>query len=104
MAKRYRYAFARQDPPPNAILSVALAALSFLLFFVAIAVSYGTRQKAGPLVGGICVFATLLALYGFLLGLRSFSRKAGSHNASVAGTIANGVILIAWLGVYLMGV
>ena len=104
MAKRYRYSFAKQSPPPNAILAVALAALSFLLFFAAVAVSYGTRQKAGPLVGGICVFAALSALYGFLLGLCSFSKKDGGHAASVAGTIANGVILIGWLGVYLMGV
>ncbi|MGI6070294.1 MAG: DUF6142 family protein [Blautia sp.] len=104
MAKRYRYSFAKLKPSPNAVLSVILAGASAALFFVSVLVSFLTKQGAAGIIGGICIFAMLIAVYGFIQGLRSFSEKKCSHTLSTAGAIANGIIMIGWLGLFLVGV
>lgn len=104
MAKRYRYSFAKLKPSPNAVLSVALAGASVVLFLVSVLVSFLTQKQAAGVIGGICIFAMLIAVYGFIQGLRSFSEKQYSHTLSTAGAIANGIIMIGWLGIFLVGV
>lgn len=106
MAKRYRYAFARQKEAENGILSAALAGISLALFFIAVTVSCIFRGAgvSGPVIGGLSVCGMLLAVYGFIQGMRSFSAKSRSHTFSTVGSIANGVIMIGWLGLYLIGV
>ena len=55
------------------------------------------------LVGGVGLFATLLSVYGFIMGLLSFSEEGRSHKTSIIGSISNGLFLIVWIGVYLTG-
>lgn len=104
MAKRYRYAFARQKEAEKGIWSAALAGLSLLMFFLAVLVSFLMNGKGGTVVGGLCIFAMLTSIYGFIQGLRSFSEEKRSHTSSIAGSIANGVIMVMWLGMFLLGV
>ena len=47
--------------------------------------------------------ATLLSVYGFIMGLLSFSEEGRSHKTSIIGSISNGLFLIVWIGVYLTG-
>lgn len=104
MAKRYRYAFAKKKEARKGKLSTALAGVSLLLFGAAVLTAYLAEGKYGFVVGGISLFATLLSAYGFLAGLLSFSEENTNHKTSIIGSIANGVILVGWLGIYLMGV
>lgn len=106
MAKRYRYAFARQKEAEDGVFSAILAGVSLSLFFIAVLVSCIFRGAgvSGPVIGGLSICGILLAIYGFIQGLRSFSAKARSHTFSTVGSIANGVIMIGWLGLYLTGV
>lgn len=104
MARRYRYAFAKKKEAPRGKLSVGLFAASLLLFFAAVAVGFALEGKFGFIVGGICMFAMLLSVYGFAMGLSSFSQEDCSHRTSIVGSIANGVIMVCWLGFFLMGV
>ena len=104
MATRYRYSFAKRKPSPKAVWSVAVAAGSLALFFVSVLVSFLTEGRYPGIIGGICLFAMLIAVYGFLQGLRSFGDRGCSHSLSTAGSIANGIIMIGWLGVFLLGV
>lgn len=104
MAKRYRYAFAKLKPSPKAVFSVTLAVVSALLFVAAVGISFITKGKIQGVIGGVCIFAMLLAIYGFVQGLRSFGDKKCSHSLSTGGAIANGMIMIGWLGIYLFGV
>ncbi len=105
MAKRYRYAFARQREAEGGTLSLGLAGVSVLLFVIALTLSclYQGAGISGPIMGGISVCSALLALYGFIQGMRSISRGNRRHLYGTAGSIANGLIVIGWLGLYLMG-
>lgn len=104
MARRYRYSFAKTKEAEKGKLSVGLAAASFLLFVAAVLTVYGLNGKYGFIVGGICLFATLLSVYGFIMGLSSFSEEKRMHRTSIVGSILNGILMVGWLGFFLMGV
>ena len=51
---------------------MGLAAASLLLFVAAVLTAYWLNGKYGFIVGGICLFAAMLSIYGFIMGLSSF--------------------------------
>lgn len=104
MAKRYRYAIIKKKEASKGKLSVGLAIASLLLFVAAVLTAFALEGSYGFIVGGICLFAALLSGYGFFMGLSSFSEENRLHHTSVVGSILNGIILVAWLGFFLMGV
>ncbi|MDO4339511.1 MAG: hypothetical protein Q4C91_15715 [Eubacteriales bacterium] len=104
MAKRYRYAFAKEKEACKGKWSVGLAAASFLLFLAAVLTAFFLEGSYGFIVGGISLFAALLSVYGFIMGLLSFSEKKRMHRTSIVGSITNGIIMVGWLGFFLMGV
>ena len=104
MARRYRYAIIKKKEPGKGKLSVGLAIASLLLFGAAVGTAYVLEGSYGFIVGGICLFATLLSVYGFVMGLMSFSDEECMHRTSVVGSILNGVITVGWLVFFLMGV
>ena len=103
MARRYRYSFTKKKEAKKGKLSAGLAAASFLLFITAVVMAYLLDDSFGFLVGGVGLFATLLSVYGFIMGLLSFSEEGRSHKTSIIGSISNGLFLIVWIGVYLTG-
>lgn len=104
MAKRYRYSFAKKKEASRGKLSVGLFAASALLFFAAVGIGFALEGQYGFISGGICLFAMLLSIYGFAMGLSSFSQEGCSHRTGIVGSIANGVGMACWLGFFLMGV
>lgn len=104
MARRYRYAFAKKEEARKGKLSVGLAAASFLLFLAAVGLAFLLKGQLGYIVGGAGLFAMLLSVYGFIMGLLSFSEEERNHRTSIVGSIANGIIMVGWLGLFLMGV
>lgn len=104
MAKRYRYSFAKIKEARKGKLSLGLAAASVLLFAAAVVTAYALDGKYGFIAGGICLFATLLSVYGFIMGLSSFSEEKRMHRTSMVGSILNGILMVGWLGFFLMGV
>ena len=104
MAKRYRYAFAKKKEARKGKISTGLAAASLLLFGAAVTTAFFLEGELGFIVGGIGLFAMLLSVYGFVLGLSGFSEKDRNHRTSIIRSIANGIIMVGWLGIFLMGV
>ncbi|MBU5479917.1 hypothetical protein [Blautia sp. MSJ-19] len=104
MARRYRYAIVKKKEAAKGKLSVGLASASLLLFVGAIGIAYALEGGYGFIVGGICLFAALLSVYGFLMGILSFSEENCMHRTSVVGAILNGVFMVGWLVFFLMGV
>ena len=78
MARRYRYSFTKKKE--------------------------AGKGQYGFVTGGVCLFAALLSIYGFIMGLLSFSEAGKGHKTSIIGSITNGIIMILWLGIYLTGV
>ncbi|HJB28099.1 MAG TPA: hypothetical protein IAA06_04810 [Candidatus Blautia faecavium] len=103
MARRYRYAFAKKKEAAKGKLSVGLAAASVILFAAAVLTSFILEGGYGFVVGGISLFAALLSIYGFIMGLASFSEEKRMHRTSIIGSIVNGIVMIGWLCFFLMG-
>lgn len=103
MARRYRYSFTKKKEAKKGKLSAILAAASFLLFITAVVLAYFLEDGLGFIVGGVGLFATLLSVYGFIMGLLSFYEEGKSHRTSMIGSISNGLIMMVWLGIYLTG-
>ncbi|MBQ8306878.1 MAG: hypothetical protein IJX90_11755 [Blautia sp.] len=104
MARRFRYAFVKRKEAAKGKLSVGCAIASFVLFAAAVLLSLFLNKKLGFLVGGVSIFAALLAAYGFLMGLASFSEQDRKHGTSMVGSILCGLFLVGWVGLFLLGV
>ena len=72
-------------------------------FIIDVVLAYSLGGSVGFIVGGVGLFATLLSVYGFIMGLLSFSEEGRSHKTSIIGSISIGIIMIIWLGIYLTG-
>lgn len=103
MARRYRYSFTRRRESGKGKGSIVLSILSAVLFVVAVGFTVFAPADYLFVAGGICLFAAFVSVYGFILGLIGFSEPDAAHNTCIAGAIANGVIMIFWLGMYLGG-
>ena len=103
MARRYRYAFAKKKEAQKGKLSTGLAAASLILFITAVLLAFFMNGEFGYIVGGVSLCAMLLSIYGFAMGLKSFSEENRTHRTSMIGSIANGIIMIGWLGIFLLG-
>ena len=104
MARRYRYAFAKKKEAQKGKLSTGLAAASLILFITAVLLAFFMNGEFGYIVGGVSLCAVLLSIYGFAMGLKSFSEENRTHRTSMIGSIANGIIMIGWLGIFLLGI
>ena len=85
-------------------LSTGLAAASLILFITAVLLAFFMNGEFGYIVGGVSLCAMLLSIYGFAMGLKSFSEENRTHRTSMIGSIANGIIMIGWLGIFLLGI
>ena len=94
MARRYRYAFAKKKEAQKGKLSTGLAAASLILFITAVLLAFFMNGEFGYIVGGVSLCAMLLSIYGFAMGLKSFSEENRTHRTSMIG----------WLGIFLLGI
>ena len=96
-AEDSRYSFTKKKEAKKGSCLPGLAAASFLLFITAVVLAYLLDDSFGFLVGGVGLFATLLSVYGFIMGLLSFSEEGRSHKNPIIGSISNGLFLIVWM-------
>ena len=104
MAKRFKYTSRLRPEAKGGVAALLMAALSTLLFLVAVIISYVYAGEAGIVLGAIGLSGLLLALVGFFIGIKSFSEKERSYKFTTLASIANGIIAIVWLGLYLVGI
>ncbi len=104
MAKRQKYKFAKKEYAKNGKISTGLAVAAVVLFVFSVILSFAFRGAAGVYVGGIGLLSTLLAVLGFILGVKGYSEKNCSHLFCTIGTIANGLICIFYLAIFSVGV
>lgn len=104
MAKRYRYAFAKKREAQQGKLSAVLAAVSLVLFVTAVLLAFflhGTiriycRRDQSLRNASVCIW--------ICDGTEKLFRRKRTHKAGMIGSIANGIIMIGWLGIFLMGI
>lgn len=102
--KKYKYSFARGKAAAGGKESLLLAGISGLLLTAVVALSFFAGGKGGSYIGAMGLFSMMTAMFGFFLGLRSFQEKDKSHRTSIIGSVANGLLAVGWLGLFLSGV
>lgn len=105
MADKRRYRFTKKEQSKDGIFSFRMAILSFLLLVVDVIFSFARGGKAGYLAGVIALVAFLFAVYGFYIGMKSFSdNKKASPLFPVIGSISSGVLVVIWMTLFLSGI
>ena len=96
--------FTSKKHPKSAIAATVMAALSVVAVLVMIALSAKDKGNAGLFVGIGGVFALLLNVVGCIMSIRAFSKEDIYYTFPIIGTVSNGVILVALLVIYGIGV
>lgn len=104
MAREQKFKFAKRVYAKKGKLSSVLSGVSLCLFLIGSILSFALRGKAGVYVGGLSLMAILFSAYGFYLGLSGYSEKNCSHVFCTLGSIANGMLMVLWLALFLIGV
>lgn len=104
MAKKQKYKFAKKEYAKKGVSSSVFAGVTLWLFLADCILSFFFRGTAGIFVGAIALMAMLFSVYGFYLGLSGFSEKGTSHAFCVLGAIVNGIMMVVWLALFLIGV
>ena len=102
--KRYKYSFTKRRHTKGGIESSVFALLSLLLFFVCAVSSMVFNGAGGLYLGAIGLSALGISVYGFILGLKSFSEKNRQLFYSKIGSVANGVLMVIWVAMFLLGI
>ena len=104
MAKKNRYQFIRKEHPKGGKISSLIALFSAILMLAVFLVSFRMQGKAGTVAGGLGLISMALAVYGFIVGMRSFSEKKVSPVFPAIGSISCGILMVTWLTIFLMGI
>ena len=104
MAKRnVKYKLLKKKHSPRGILSTVLGGISMLLFLAEVFCAIVFHGNGGLYLGAMGLIAIALSVYGFILGLTSFSDKERDLFYCKAGALGNGVLMVIWLALFLAG-
>lgn len=101
--KRYRYQIVKKRYTVGGKQSTIFAGISVFLLLVALLGSLLQGGEGGMYLGAIGVAAIGISVYGFFTGLKSFSEKNRDFFYSKLGAIGNGILMICWLTLFLIG-
>ena len=104
MAKRFKYTSRIKPEAKGGMAALLMAALSIFLLLIAVIISYVFLGQGGDLLGAIGLVGLLLSVVGFFIGIKSFAEKEKSHRYSTIASMANGIIAVVWLALYLVGI
>lgn len=103
MKERTRLKFKGRHYSVKAFVSLGLGITSLAGYIIMTAVSEKSAGQAGPAVGMAGVIMAILAIAGFVLGLRSLKERDIFYSFSYAGISLSGIALIIYLVSYIVG-
>lgn len=102
--KRYRYSFTKKKHSQKGIVATVFGGISLGIFCGAALCSLAFHGKGGMYLGAMGLAALGFSVYGFILGLRSFSEKNRDQLFCKIGSVANGIFMVIWLALFLAGI
>lgn len=102
--KKFKYSFAPDANAKGGVAAAVAAAVSLTLLVVSSVVSFAFEGEGGYYLGAAGLFSFLLSVYGFYLGIKSFSEKHVNHRYSIIGSLSSGILAVLWLGIFLAGI
>jgi len=97
--KKYKYSL-----EPDNKSKKGLESISLVLLLAGAVVSLAMKGNGGTFLGAIGLFSFLLSVYGFYLGIQSFSEKNVNHRYCIVGSMASGILAVLWLALFLTGI
>ena len=103
MARQVKYSFLKKNVAAQAKLSILLALISLAVMPVLLLLSFFGVGRGRLILGAVALVAVLLAIYAFVLGIRALTKRDSRIRTAAAATILSGVVLIAWISVFVFG-
>ena len=101
--RKNRYSFLKKRVPAIR-KAVIVSCISLLFLIAAVAFSLGSSAGwAGTLSAILGIDGIIIALYGGYLGIFAISEDGMSQIRTAIGMIFSGIVLILWIGVFIMG-
>lgn len=102
MARR-NYKFTDKKHTKQGLASSALGLLALGLTAVSLLISYQKAGEAGSVTGLLGLLSMLAAAVGFTLAVRGFREEDVYYLTAQTGVVINGVLLILWALVCVIG-
>lgn len=102
--KKNKYSFAKKKHSGQGIASTVFAGSSLGIFCVSALSSLIFHGKGGMYLGAMGLLSIGLSIYGFVVGLKSFSEKNRDQLFCKIGAVGNGVLMVIWLALFLIGI
>lgn len=102
--RRYKYDFVQQEHSARGRISVLFGGISLGLLIAASVCSLALHGKGGMYLGAMGLSGICLSVYGFVLGLKSFSDKNRNLFFCKVGAVGNGILMVMWLSLFLIGI
>lgn len=83
-------------------ISSLISLCSLAIIILAVVISILMKGNAGIYVGLMMIAALVAAVVGFIMGIKSFNEENKFLRYTYIGTIANAIIWISILGMYLI--
>ena len=102
--KKNKNSFAKKKHSGQGIASTVFAGISLGIFCAAALCALIFHGKGGMYLGALGLIAIGLSAYGFVVGLKSFSEKNRDQLFCKIGAVGNGVLMVIWLALFLVGI
>lgn len=100
---RRRYKFTDRNQSKQGIVSSVIGMMALLLTGSMVAAAYLEYGQAGKLIAVLGFLALLLSLDGLYHGFRGLGEEDTYKGFPYAGCVLNGLVLIAFAGIYMLG-
>lgn len=102
--KKTKLKFKGRKHSRRGIFSMFLALLSISGFIAAAVMSSNAKGAGGQLLGIMGLLCLLLAVIGFVLAVKSLHEQDIYYFPPVFGAVANGIMLLVLVALYLIGI
>lgn len=102
--KKNKYSYAKKRHSGQGIASTIFAGISLGIFCISALCALIFHGKGGMYLGAFGLIAIGLSIYGFVIGLKSFSEKNRDQLFCKIGSVGNGVLMVIWLALFLAGI
>ncbi len=102
MARR-TYKFTDKKHTRQGISSLGLGLTALILSVLSLALAYRMSGQAGNAVGFMGALAMLANIVGLVLAIRGFREEEVYYISSQIGAVLNGILIIGWAIVFMIG-
>lgn len=102
--RRNSYKFKGREHSKHGIIAMLLSLFVFICFTVISFISGSNQGNGGMELGLIGIACAAIAVWGFIIGIKSFKEKDIYFTAPIIGTVLNGIMIVVFFSLYIVGI